>query len=50
MIKKMLDHSPEIRPTARSLIKAYVHDKGLEENEDEISNSGDDCESDYVSE
>lgn len=46
----MLDHSPKIRPTATSLINTDLHDEGLEENVDEISNAGDDCESDYVSE
>lgn len=50
LIKKMLDHSPKIRPTATSLINTDLHDEGLEENVDEISNAGDDCESDYVSE
>ena len=46
----MLDHSPKIRPTATSLINTDLHDEGLEENVDEISNAGDDIESDYVSE
>lgn len=43
----MLDHSPKIRPTATSLINTDLHDEG---NVDEISNAGDDGESDYVSE
>lgn len=43
----MLDHSPKIRPTATSLINTDLHDEGLEESVDKISNDGEDCESDF---